>query len=130
MLQRCSCRKAPLLESRLTFHLRTRERGFTLIELLVVIAIIAILAAILLPALSRAREQTKRIQCVNNLHQMGVALQTYVMDFHKYPYYSGGAAEEVWWEENIQPYYRMGWWTNRSSICPSYDLVSYAGHSG
>ena len=97
------------------------KKGFTLIELPVVIAIIAILAALLLPALSKAKVAANSTTCRNHLHQMGLALNMYVGDAKSYPhtiYYTSPTAG-IEWVDALRPYYPLEW-TNRSYHCPGY----------
>ena len=81
----------------------SRRRGFTLIELLVVIAIIAVLIALLLPAVQAAREAARRAQCVNNLKQLGLAMQNYHDVILTFP---PGARSVSWgtWYHFVMPY--------------------------
>lgn len=88
--------------------IRHEKKGFTLIELLVVIAIIALLMAILIPSLRKAKEKVKEIACQSNLRNVGMAVLLYLNDYNRTLPNTGSANQFLWFESDGVTYRRAG----------------------
>jgi len=88
---------------------RRKSQGFTLIELLVVISIIALLMSMLMPALSRVKDQAKAVVCMSNLKQWAVAYWMYTEDN------KGLFARDYYWWDDLKPYYEE----DNMRFCPT-----------
>ena len=106
---------------------RRKRSAFTLVELLVVIAIIGILVGLLLPAVQAAREAARRMQCTNNLKQLGLSLHNYHDVYKKFPYGSyldksaGGSISSQWgWSVMLLPYIEQTAMFNQLNVGPNY----------
>lgn len=127
---------------------RCNYKGFTLVELLVSIAIIAILSALLLSAISSSKRKAQQIQCVSNLHQVGVGMQNFVANNHAYPSWFAGASVDQpgawnkqiesggfdiskpapeWWHKGVWrcPSAKWGPWLRPGESADSYAYNAY-----
>src|SRR5437867_9850057 len=89
--------------------MRQQRQGFTLVELLVVIAILAILIGLLVPAVQKVREAAARIQCQNNLKQLGLGMHNFHDAYKVLPYCrTGGHSQDNTWAVILLPYIEQG----------------------